>query len=167
MTKDPWNLLLSTHRYGRNDSRNHLDARSEFDRDHDRIVFSSAFRRLKDKTQVFPLSKNDFTRTRLTHSIEVSCVGRSLGTSLESARLGTTTKRKLILPSLTPVLTLWVSPNAPFSQARENQCKTEKPTFPNRRAEQYWTCPRFASVCWPIAPVVTELAEANPRPAIF
>lgn len=84
MTKDPWNLLLSTHRYGRNDSPNHLDARSEFDRDHDRIVFSSAFRRLKDKTQVFPLSKNDFTRTRLTHSIEVSCVGRSLGTSLET-----------------------------------------------------------------------------------
>jgi len=84
MTKDPWNLLLSTHRYGRTDSRNHLDARSEFDRDHDRIVFSSAFRRLKDKTQVFPLSKNDFTRTRLTHSIEVSCVGRSLGTSLET-----------------------------------------------------------------------------------
>ncbi|HKJ89237.1 MAG TPA: dNTP triphosphohydrolase, partial [Gammaproteobacteria bacterium] len=44
------------------------------------IVFSSAFRRLQDKTQVFPLAESDYVRTRLTHSLEVSCVGRSLGT---------------------------------------------------------------------------------------
>ena len=48
-------------------------------RDFDRIVFCSAFRRLQDKTQVFPLPENDFVHTRLTHSLEVSCVGRSLG----------------------------------------------------------------------------------------
>jgi dGTPase len=53
--------------------------RNEFERDFDRITFSSPFRRMQDKTQVFPLSNNDFTRTRLTHSLEVSCVGRSLG----------------------------------------------------------------------------------------
>jgi dGTPase len=55
------------------------DERTDYDRDYDRIVFSSEFRCLHDKTQVFPLSSSDYTRTRLTHSIEASCVGRSLG----------------------------------------------------------------------------------------
>jgi dGTPase len=54
-------------------------ARSPGLRDLDRIIFSSAFRRLQDKTQVFPLPLSDFVRTRLTHSIEACCVGRSLG----------------------------------------------------------------------------------------
>lgn len=54
-------------------------ARGAFERDYDRIVFSSAFRRLHGKTQVFPLPESDFTHTRLTHSVEVACVGRSLG----------------------------------------------------------------------------------------
>ena len=53
--------------------------RTAFQQDYDRIVFTSAFRRMKDKTQVFPLSKSDYVRTRLTHSLEASCVGRSLG----------------------------------------------------------------------------------------
>ncbi|WP_223756296.1 dGTP triphosphohydrolase [Myxococcus sp. RHSTA-1-4] len=55
------------------------DERTPYDQDYDRIVFSSEFRCLHDKTQVFPLSSSDYTRTRLTHSIEASCVGRSLG----------------------------------------------------------------------------------------
>lgn len=55
------------------------DLRSFFQRDHDRLVFSSAFRRLQDKTQVFPLAPDDYIRTRLTHSMEVSCVGKSIG----------------------------------------------------------------------------------------
>jgi dGTPase len=53
--------------------------RSEFLRDCDRIIFSTAFRRLQGKTQVFPLPESDTTHTRLTHSLEASCVGRSLG----------------------------------------------------------------------------------------
>src|SRR3954467_3450566 len=53
--------------------------RSPFQIDSDRIIFSSAFRRLQDKTQVFPLADNDYVRTRLTHSLEVASVGRSLG----------------------------------------------------------------------------------------
>ncbi len=75
-----WNRLLSRIRLGL--SRQHPDseARTDFQRDFDRIVFSSAFRRLQDKTQVFPLSQSDYVRTRLTHSLEVSSVGRSLGT---------------------------------------------------------------------------------------
>jgi dGTPase len=78
MTMD-WKQLLSTERLGRGYEKT-TDARSEYLRDYDRIVFSSAFRRLQDKTQVFPLAESDYVRTRLTHSIEVSCVGRSLGT---------------------------------------------------------------------------------------
>ena len=60
-------------------NKNLQDGRSEFQKDFDRIVFSPAFRRLQDKTQVFPLPESDFVHTRLTHSLEVSCVGRSLG----------------------------------------------------------------------------------------
>ena len=50
-----------------------------FEKDYSRIVSSAAFRRLQDKTQVFPLDKSDFIRTRLTHSIEVSTIARQLG----------------------------------------------------------------------------------------
>lgn len=79
MTMD-WNLLTSTRRLGRETAHGASDSRSEYLRDWDRIVYSSAFRRMQDKTQVFPLAESDYVRTRLTHSIEVSSVGRSLGT---------------------------------------------------------------------------------------
>jgi dGTPase len=75
-----WSQLLSADRLGRDMKPRVYDpARSEFRRDGDRIVFSSAFRRLQDKTQVFPLADNDYVRTRLTHSLEVASVARSLG----------------------------------------------------------------------------------------
>lgn len=74
-----WHQLLSDKRLGKNYSLVEHD-RSAFQKDVDRIIFSSAFRRLQDKTQVFPLAQNDYVRTRLTHSLEVSSVGRSLGT---------------------------------------------------------------------------------------
>ncbi len=74
-----WPQLLSRARLGKPGSREER-GRSEFQRDFDRIVFSSPFRRLQDKTQVFPLAQTDYVRTRLTHSLEASCVGRSLGT---------------------------------------------------------------------------------------
>ncbi len=75
-----WNQLLCAERLGRESKpRPHDPARSEFRRDSDRLTFSTAFRRLQDKTQVFPLADNDYVRTRLTHSLEVSSVGRSLG----------------------------------------------------------------------------------------
>ncbi|WP_319759290.1 deoxyguanosinetriphosphate triphosphohydrolase [Maridesulfovibrio sp.] len=79
-----WNKLLSKQRIGKEQS-NYIDKdRSEFQRDFDRIIFSSAFRRLQDKTQVFPLSRSDYVRTRLTHSLETSSVGRSLGNMVGS-----------------------------------------------------------------------------------
>lgn len=73
-----WTQLLQPLRIGEVCS-DYEDGRSPFHKDQDRIVFSSAFRRLDRKTQVHPLSENDHVHSRLTHSLEVSCVGRSLG----------------------------------------------------------------------------------------
>ncbi len=74
-----WNKLLSTKRYGQDFLEPISDSRSPFHKDQDRIVFSSAFRRLQDKTQVHSMAESDYVRTRLTHSMEVASVGRSLG----------------------------------------------------------------------------------------
>ncbi len=74
-----WNKLITSKRLGTNAPNLQADARNEFERDVDRIIFSSAFRRLQDKTQVFPIPKSDFIHSRLTHSIEVASIGRSLG----------------------------------------------------------------------------------------
>ena len=77
-----WEQLLSLKRFGDTQKRyrNQQDeTRLGFEVDFDRIIFSSAFRSLQDKTQVIPLSKTDFVHTRLTHSLEVSVVGRTLG----------------------------------------------------------------------------------------
>ena len=75
-----WEKLLSFGRFGEAEKSGQPDrARSEFEVDYDRIIFSSPFRNLQDKTQVFPLPEQAFVHTRLTHSLEVSSVGRSLG----------------------------------------------------------------------------------------
>ncbi|RZJ70150.1 MAG: deoxyguanosinetriphosphate triphosphohydrolase [Flavobacterium sp.] len=77
-----WEQLLSLKRQGDTSKRlrkEQDDTRLGFEVDYDRIIFSSAFRSLQDKTQVIPLSRTDFVHTRLTHSLEVSVVGRSLG----------------------------------------------------------------------------------------
>ncbi len=74
-----WERLLTTQRYGHQAIPPQEVGRSHYHKDHDRIIFSSAFRRLGRKTQVHPLALNDHIHTRLTHSIEVGGVGRSLG----------------------------------------------------------------------------------------
>ncbi|MBO6250965.1 MAG: dNTP triphosphohydrolase [Muribaculaceae bacterium] len=74
-----WNRLISDKRLGL--EHYHDDkggVRSDFERDYDRLVFSSPFRRLQNKTQVFPLPGSIFVHNRLTHSMEVACVGKSL-----------------------------------------------------------------------------------------
>ncbi|HWA33655.1 MAG TPA: dNTP triphosphohydrolase, partial [Cyclobacteriaceae bacterium] len=73
-----WKTLLSANRPGQKNISSE-PSRSAFEQDYDRIIFSHPFRRLQDKTQVHPLPEHDFVHTRLTHSLEVSSVGRSLG----------------------------------------------------------------------------------------
>lgn len=78
-----WDSLISDKRFGLehyHDSK--PGVRSDFQRDFDRLVFSSPFRRLQNKTQVFPLPGSIFVHNRLTHSMEVACVGRSLATEI-------------------------------------------------------------------------------------
>lgn len=74
-----WGKLLTRKRYGHEQLSANEQGRSHFHKDHDRIIFSSAFRRLGRKTQVHPMALNDHIHTRLTHSIEVGSLGRSLG----------------------------------------------------------------------------------------
>jgi dGTPase len=82
-----WNKLLSTKRLGMEDwaSSNKNEDRTQFQRDYDRIIFSSPFRRMQNKTQVFPLPEHIFVHNRLTHSLEVASVGRSLGNLLSES----------------------------------------------------------------------------------
>ncbi len=76
-----WEQLLTTKRLGQEDyvPKKAPDARTQFQMDYDRLLFSSPFRRLQHKTQVFPLPSGIFVHNRLTHSLEVASVGRSLG----------------------------------------------------------------------------------------
>ena len=83
-----WRQLISNKRFGLEELHDFKkDDRSEFQRDYDRLIFSAPFRRLQNKTQVFPLPGSIFVHNRLTHSLEVSCVGRSLGNSVSSQLL--------------------------------------------------------------------------------
>ena len=79
-----WEQLLSSKRQRetKGNIKISADLRSEFEKDYHRIIGSASFRRLQDKTQVFPLDKSDFIRTRLTHSLEVSSYGKSLGQNI-------------------------------------------------------------------------------------
>src|ERR1700744_4647638 len=91
MQKMNWQQLYSPLRTGSEKGRapaslsSDPNARTSFLRDYDRIIFSSAFRRLQNKTQVFPLPGPVFVHNRLTHSLEVASVGRSLGKAVGDA----------------------------------------------------------------------------------
>lgn len=88
MTQLSWEKLLSSETLVQRTTaegqkgRDNYDGRTAFDSDYDRIIFSYPFRRLQDKAQLFPLESNDFVRTRLTHSLEVSALAKSLGISI-------------------------------------------------------------------------------------
>lgn len=81
MSRMNWDQLISNRRFGAAAPQlsGGMEMRTEFDRDYDRLIFSAPFRRLQNKAQIFPLPKSIFVHNRLTHSLEVSCVGRSLG----------------------------------------------------------------------------------------
>lgn len=86
MERMNWGKLLSSDRFGMENMENKkTEDRTEFQRDYDRLIFSAPFRRLQNKTQVFPLPGSVFVHNRLTHSLEVSCVGRSLGANVGKA----------------------------------------------------------------------------------
>ncbi|MDM1521515.1 dGTP triphosphohydrolase [Myroides odoratimimus] len=82
--KDKWSLLLEEKRFRHKSKSNTTDGRNTFENDYGRLISSSPIRRLQDKTQVFPLEKSDFIRTRLTHSLEVSYIASSIGQSIEN-----------------------------------------------------------------------------------
>ena len=83
-----WNQLISAKRFGMEEfHEERQENRSEFQRDYDRLIFSAPFRRLQNKTQVFPLPGSVFVHNRLTHSLEVASVGRSLGDDVAKAIL--------------------------------------------------------------------------------
>lgn len=96
-----WNQLLSIKRFGLEERHNteHTN-RTEFQRDFDRLIFSNPFRRLQNKTQVFPLPGSVFVHNRLTHSLEVSCVGRSIGETVSQLL----TRKHKQLASETPLI---------------------------------------------------------------
>ncbi|NUU58955.1 deoxyguanosinetriphosphate triphosphohydrolase [Paenibacillus agri] len=80
-----WDDLFCDERFREHSvKKSDTDGRNAFENDYSRVVFSSAVRRLQDKAQVFPLDNSDFIRTRLTHSLEVSALGRSIGVSVEN-----------------------------------------------------------------------------------
>ena len=81
-----WKELISNKRLGQEDRHiERHDDRSEFKRDYDRLIFSAPFRRMQNKTQVFPLPGSIFVHNRLTHSLEVASVGMSLGNDVAAA----------------------------------------------------------------------------------
>jgi dGTPase len=78
-----WTTLLKNVRVREGQGLNPIDGRNHFENDYSRLISSSFIRRLQDKTQVFPLHQSDFIRTRLTHSLEVSSIAKSIGKSIE------------------------------------------------------------------------------------
>ncbi|MBN1113015.1 MAG: deoxyguanosinetriphosphate triphosphohydrolase [Bacteroidales bacterium] len=120
-----WSKLISIQRLGKATvSTSNTDIRSAFQRDYDRLIFSSAFRRLQNKTQVFPLPGSVFVHNRLTHSLEVASVGRSLANLLVDHILKTdnSTDRTLIEQIPTIVSTACLAHdlgNPPFGHSGE------------------------------------------------
>lgn len=82
--KTKWKLLLEEKRFRPKSETTSSDGRNTFENDYGRLISSAPIRRLQDKTQVFPLEESDYTRTRLTHSLEVSYLASSLGQSIET-----------------------------------------------------------------------------------
>lgn len=95
-----WNLLLSGKRFGMEEYHERKHERTDFQRDYDRLIFSSPFRRLQNKTQVFPLPGSIFVHNRLTHSLEVSCVGRSLGNNVAKGLMQKYPKGSINFPEI-------------------------------------------------------------------
>lgn len=117
--------------------------RNEFEADYDRIVGSSSVRRLQDKAQVFPLQKNDVVRTRLTHSMEVSAIARSMGKTvginLEKRRIFTREQTEMLAGMLQTAGLIHDLGNPPFGHYGETAIRNwykEKKNIPTDTKEQ-------------------------------
>ena len=86
--KRKFEKMLSANRFFNSETTDDTDGRNPFENDYSRVVLSSYVRRMQDKAQVFPLAQNDFVRTRLTHSMEVSCFAKGLGLGVEKFMSG-------------------------------------------------------------------------------
>ena len=144
-----WKRLISAKRFGMEEfHEERQENRSEFQRDYDRLIFSAPFRRLQNKTQVFPLPGSIFVHNRLTHSLEVSCVGRSLGNDVSKAILA---RQPELQDSFLPEIGSIVSAaclahdlgNPPFGHSGEKAISTFFPIVdtPIRRTSERWICP--------------------------
>ena len=135
-----WQQLLSNKRLGQeNRPATHHDARSEFKRDYDRLIFSAPFRRMQNKTQVFPLPGSVFVHNRLTHSLEVASVGMSLGNDVAKALIsGNPELADTFLPQIgTIVSTACLAHdmgNPPFGPSDTAERRPSRPTSPKGRA---------------------------------
>lgn len=125
-----WEKLLSTNRYGKDNETKENDIeiiRTNFQRDYDRLIFSSAFRRLQNKTQVFPLPGSVFVHNRLTHSLEVASIGRSLG-NIVSREIEKSHKNLPLLSELGTIVAVSGLAhdlgNPPFGHSGENAIST-------------------------------------------
>lgn len=125
-----WNTLISNKRLGQEERHTERhDDRSEFKRDYDRLIFSAPFRRMQNKTQVFPLPGSIFVHNRLTHSLEVASVGMSLGNDVATAIME---KRPELARTLFPRIGTIVSTaclahdmgNPPFGHSGEKAIQT-------------------------------------------
>jgi len=114
-----WTQLLSPGRLGCENAPVPAQLRSDAQRDYDRIVFSPPFRRLQGKTQIFPLPESDMTHNRLTHSLEVSCVGRSLGW-IAAEKLGLVDEQATIAASVAAACLAHDLGNPPFGHSGES-----------------------------------------------
>ena len=133
-----WNTLISAKRFGLEEfHKERHENRSEFQRDYDRLIFSAPFRGLQNKTQVFPLPGSIFVHNRLTHSLEVSCVGRSLGNDVAKAILARRPElQDSYLPKSAPLFpqhvwrTIWV--------IRHSDIPANAPSLLSFRKEKDW-----------------------------
>ena len=137
-----WSNLLNNTRLGDDPNGPLSKDRSEFQRDYDRIIFWSAFRRLQGKTQVFPLPEIDPIHNRLTHSLEVASVGRSLG-QITGRKLNNKSPKKLSEPFAEIVGAACLAHdigNPPFGHSGE---KAISDFFNSDQGKQYITCLPF------------------------
>jgi len=151
MKEDPkWDHLLNKDRQ-RKSGKHSEDKRGPFERDYDRVIYSSYFRRLKDKTQVFPLNKDDFVRTRLSHSLEVSSFCRSFGVdvvrTLNNRRIADLTKREAEVASiLSTVGLLHDIGNPPFGHFGEESIRSWFREYFATNGESSLTKPQVADL---------------------